>query len=128
MIEEDPPHKLFADVRFEVTDRSMAKWMKDLVLGHTRGEILEGVSIPDEDASKKDKEELKPKKVRVVIKEVEEATLPELNDEFARRLGAPSVDEMHNNVEQLLNQKADGHVQEKLREEVSEVLLDKISI
>lgn len=125
VIEEEPARKLFADVRFEVTDRSMAKWMKDLILNHTRGEVLEGISVPDEDASKKDQEELKPKKVRVVIKEVEEATLPELNDPFARRLGAPSVEEMHKNVEQLLNQKADAHVQEKLREEASEVILDK---
>ncbi len=33
VIEEEPAYKLFADVRFEVTDRSMAKWMKDLILG-----------------------------------------------------------------------------------------------
>jgi trigger factor len=125
VIEEDPPRKLFADVRFEVTDRSMAKWMKDLILGHHRGEVLEGVSVPDEDASKKDQEELKPRKVRVVIKQVEEATMPEFSDEFARRLGAPSIDVMRTNVEQLLNQKADGHVQEKLREEVSDMLLEK---
>ncbi|HEY5235254.1 MAG TPA: trigger factor [Rhabdochlamydiaceae bacterium] len=125
VIDEDPPHKLFADVRFEVTDRAMAKWMKDLILGRKQGEVLEGVSVPDEDASKKDKETLKPKKVRVAIKIVEEATMPEFSDEFARKLGAPSVDVMRTNVEQLLNQKADGHVQEKLREEVSDVLLEK---
>lgn len=125
VIEEDPPRKLFADVRFEVTDRSMAKWMKDLIMGKHRGEVLEGVSVPDEDASQKDQEELKPKKVRVVIKQVETASLPELTDEFARRLGAPSVDQMRTHVEQLLNQKADGHVKEKLREEVSELLLTK---
>jgi trigger factor len=127
VIEEDPPRKLFADVRFEVTDRSMAKWMKDLIVGHHSGEVLEGVSVPDKDASEKDQESLTPKKVRVAIKIVEEATMPEFTDEFARRLGAPSVDVMRTNVEQLLNQKADGHVQEKLREEVSDVLLEKYS-
>ncbi len=125
VIEEDPPRKLFADVRFEVTNRSMAKWMKDLILGRKQGEVLEGVSIPDEDASKKDQESLKPKKVRVLIKQIEEATMPDFTDDFARKLGAPSVDIMRTNVEQLLNQKADGHVQEKLREEVSDVLLEK---
>ena len=51
--------------------------------------------------------------------------MPEFTDEFARKLGAPSVDVMRTNVEQLLNQKADGHVQEKLREEVSDVLLEQ---
>lgn len=125
VIEEDPPHKLFAGVRFEVTDRSMAKWMKDLIVGHCREEVLEGISIPDQNASDPDKEELKPKKVRVVIKDVEEATLPELNQTFAQHLGAASVEQMSKNVEQLLHQKADAHTQEKLREEVSDVLLTK---
>lgn len=125
VIDEEPPRKLFADVRFEVTDRSMAGWMKELILGRHQGEVLEGISTPDEDASQKDKEELKAKKVRVAIKVVEEATVPEFTDEFARRLGAPSVDVMRENIQQLLDQKADGHVQEKLREEVSNVLLEK---
>lgn len=121
IIEEEPPQSLFSGVRFEVTDRSMAQWMKNLVVGHHRGEVLEGVSIPDDDA--KEKEELKPKKVRVTILEVETATLPELTDEFAQKMGSSSVDQLRQNVEKLLNDKADGHVQEKLREEVSNILL-----
>ena len=125
IIEEDPPRKLFADVRFEVTDRSMAKWMKNIILGHRKNEIVEGVSVPDDDASAKDKETLKPQKVRVVIKHVEQATLPELTDDFAQKMGTPSVEVMKTNVENLLNQKADAHVLEKQREEVSEILLTK---
>ena len=123
VIEEEPARPLFSGTRFEVTDRSMAKWMKDLIMGHKRGEVLEGTSVPDEDAKEKDKEELTPKKVRVTIREVETATLPELTDAFAQKLGAPSVEEMRQNVEKLLNDKADGHVKEKQREEVSELLL-----
>ena len=53
VIDEDLRANLFNDVRFEVTDRSMAKWMKDLILGPKQGEVLEGTSVPDEDASKK---------------------------------------------------------------------------
>jgi trigger factor len=125
IIEEDPPRKLFADVRFEVTDRSMAKWMKEMVLGHRKNEMVEGVSVPDDDASTEDKEKLKPQKVRIVIKNVEQATLPELTDSFAQKIGAPSVEGMKTNVETLLNEKADAHVLEKQREEVSEILLTK---
>ena len=125
IIEEDPPRKLFADVRFEVTDRSMAKWMKGMILGHRKNEIVEGVSVPDDDASVEDKEKLKPQKVRIVIKNVEQATYPELTDSFAQKIGAPSVEAMRKNVETLLNEKADAHVLEKQREEVSEILLTK---
>lgn len=125
VIEQEPPQKLFTGVRFEVTDGSMAKWMKELILGHEKNEILEGVSRPDETASAKDKEELKDKKVRVTIKDIEEAALPELSDAFAQRVGAPSVGEMRKSVEKLLTKQADDHVQEKLREELSDVLLSK---
>ncbi len=127
IIEEDPPIPLFSKVRFEVTDRSMAQWTKNLVLGHQKGEVLEGISIPDEDAKEQDKQQLKPKKVRVTIHEVETATLPELTDGFAQKMGVSSIEEMRTHIEKLLNQKADAHVQEKLREEVSDILLNNYS-
>ena len=37
--------------------------MYDLVIGMNTGESVEGVSVPDDDASPEDKENLKPKKV-----------------------------------------------------------------
>jgi trigger factor len=123
IIETDPPTKLFSNVRFEVTDRSMAQWMKVLVLGKTRGEMLEGISTPDADASEKDKEKLTPKKVRIALKEIEEASIPELNDTFAQNVGAASVEEMRHKIEKLLHKKADDHVQEQLREQLSNLLL-----
>lgn len=125
IIEEEPKRKLFSDVRFEVTNRSMAKWMKELILGHHTHEALEGTSVPDETASQEDQENLKPQRVRVVIKKIETTTLPELTDAFAQNIGAPSVEEMRKNIEALLNQKADAHVREKEREAVSEILLTK---
>ncbi len=123
IIEEEPARSLFSGVRFEVTDRSMAQWMKDLILGHHRGEVLEGTSVPDADAKEKD-QDLTPKKVRVRIINVETAKLPELTDEFVTKLGVSSAPEMRKNIEKLLNDKADGHVKEKMREEVSEALLN----
>lgn len=123
VIEDHPPTPLFSHTRFEVTEKSMAKWMRDLVLGKKIGEVIEGTSVPDEDASKEDKEELKPKKVRITIKSIDTATLPTLDDEFAKKLGALSVDEMRTKVTALLNKQADEHVQEAYREQVNEFLL-----
>ncbi len=88
-IEEEPHRNLFSDIRFEVTNRSMAKWMKELILGHHTHEALEGISVPDETASEEDQKSLKPQKVRVVIKKIETATLPELTDAFAQNIGPP---------------------------------------
>lgn len=123
VIEDHPPTPLFTHTRFEVTEKSMAKWMRDIVMGKKSGESIEGISVPDEDASKEDKEELKPKKVRVTIKSIDVASLPALNDEFAQKLGASSVEDMRTKITDLLNKQADAHVREAQREQVNEFLL-----
>lgn len=123
LIENHPPTPLFSHTRFEVTEKSMAKWMRELVVGKKTGESVEGISVPDEDASKEDKEELKPKKVRITIKSVDIATLPDLNDAFAQKLGAASLEDMKTKINDLLNKQAKAHVQEAQREQVNEFLL-----
>lgn len=123
VIEETPPTPLFNHTRFEVKEKAMSKWMYDLVLGKNVGDSVEGVSVPDEDASKEDKEELKPKKVRITIKAIDTATLPPLDDAFAQKIGAKTVEELRTNVNNLLEKQANDHVQEALREQASEFLL-----
>jgi trigger factor len=124
VIEEIPPTPLFSGTRFEVTEKSMAKWMHDLVIGKGIGDSVEGISVPDEDASKEDKEELKPKKVRITIKSIDIATIPILDDGFIQKLGASSLEDMKTKVTHLLNTQADAHVQEAHREQASEFLLN----
>lgn len=123
VIEVHPPTPLFSHTRFEVTEKSMAKWMRELVIGKKTSDSMEGTSVPDEDASKEDKEELKPKKVRVTIKSIDTATLPELTDEFVQKLGASSIEDMRTKITDLLNKQADAHVLEAQREQVNEFLL-----
>ena len=125
VIEDTPPTPLFSNTRFEVTEKSMAQWMRELVIGKNAGDSIEGTSVPDEDASEEDKEELKPKKVRVTIKSIDTATLPTLDDDFVKKLGVSTVEEMKTNVTNLLNKQADAHVLEAQREQVSEFLLSQ---
>jgi len=125
VIEETPPSPLFANTRFEVADKSMAKWMRELVVGKNVGEQVEGISVPDDEASLEDKENLKPKKVRIHIKAIEEPKMPELTDDFAKKLGAKSVEEMRYNLLQLLTKQADEHLREALRDQASEFILTK---
>ncbi len=123
IIEEEPHTSLFSNTRFEVTEKSMAQWMRELIIGKNIGDAPEGTSIPDQDASDEDKEKLKPKKVRVTIKSIDTATLPPLDDAFVRKLGVSTVEEMKTNITDLLNKQADEHVVEAQRELASEFLL-----
>ncbi|MES2345302.1 MAG: trigger factor, partial [Chlamydiota bacterium] len=123
IIETEPAQPLFSGTRFEVTDNSMAKWMKDLCLGLTTGATAEGLSVPDDTLSPEEKEQFQPKKVRLTVRTIEQATLPPLDDTFAKNLGVATVADLHEQIEKLLNFKADSHVQEQLRTQASEFLL-----
>ena len=123
VIENEPSTPLFTGTRFEVGSKYMAKWMKDLVLGKNLHDQIEGVSEVDEDAE--NKEDFKAQKVRVTIKAIEQGTLPELSEEFLKKIGVESQEALHTSIENLLNKQADEHVKEKLHEQVNEYLLEK---
>ncbi len=123
VIEEEPTSPLFSDTRFEVVEKSMSKWMYDLVLGKNVGDSCEGISIPDDSASQEDKDLLKPKKVRVTVKSIDVPTTPPINDAFITMLGVSSQEELRTNITALLNKQADAHVQEALRSQVNDFLL-----
>lgn len=123
IIENTPHIPLFSNTRFEVVDSSMAKWMFDLVLGKNIGDQAEGISIPDEDATEEEKRELSDKKVRITIRSIESADLPELNNDLVRQMGVNTVEEMRTNVTNLLHSQAEKHVQTEIRAQVSQFLL-----
>ncbi len=122
-IDGETVQKVFHHIRFEVSTEKMANWMKRLVIGAKGGDILEGMSEPDDTATDAEKQEFKPKKVRVTILKVEEAELPALDDEFAKKVGASDVAHMRQSIADLLNKQADDKAQSDLREQVNDFLI-----
>lgn len=125
--EGEEMQRVFHHIRFEVSKERMANWMKKMVLNAKAGDVLEGISEADETATEEEKKEFKPKKVRVTILKVEEATLPELDDEFAKKVGASDVAHMRQSITDLLNKQADDKVQSELREQVNDFLVEHYS-
>lgn len=123
VIEEDPPQRALTNTRFKVDEEHMAKWMRELVIGMAVGEAKEGVSIPDEDAEEKHKQENPPKKVRLILKKIEIATLPPVDDALATQVGTQSVQEMRENLEKLLNRQEEESVQKAYRKQINDHLL-----
>lgn len=125
-IEDDETvQRVFTSVRFEVSKERMAEWMQKLVLGANVGDVLEGTSEPDAGATEEEKREFKPKKVRLTILQLEEASLPELNDEFAKKVGAKDVDAMRQLVTDMLNRQLDEKARDTLREQVNDFLIEQ---
>lgn len=111
------------DTCFEVTKGKLGDWMRKLVIGLKVGENAEGVSERTEDLPKDAK--FKPTKCRITIKGIKQAKLPKLDDEFAKKVGVQGVEELKKRVEIDLNRQADEEVQEKLRQQLEDVLLEK---
>jgi len=121
---EDEPQKVFDHVRFQVMKERMADWMKQLVIGAKSGDILEGVSEPDADANEQEKAEFKPKKIRLTIHQVEEPTLPEMED-FAHKMGVKDIPAMREAVRSALARNIEEKIQTQLNDQVNEFLIDR---
>lgn len=123
-IEGEEIQRVFHHIRFEVSKERMASWMKKLVEGAKAGDVLEGVSTVDDTATEEEKAEFKPKKVRITILKVEKALLPELNDEFAKKVGASDIAHMRQSILDMLNKQADEKVSNEEREQVNDYLVE----
>ncbi len=121
--EGETAQKVFHHIRFEVVAERMANWMRNLVLNARAGSVMEGMSEPDTTASEEEKNEFKPKKVKLHLLKVEQAILPELSSEFAKKVGSADVADMRQMISQILNQKAEEKVQITLREQVNDFIL-----
>ena len=103
----------------------MAEWMKKLVHGAKSGDVLEGVSEPDQTGTEEEKATFKPKKVRLTIVKAEQPSLPPVDDAFAQKVGAPTVASMHESIDKLLNAQAEEKMLEGQREQINEFLMPR---
>ncbi len=124
-IDGDKVEKVFHQVRFEVVPERMANWMRVLVLNAKAGDVVEGMSEPDETATDAEKAEFKPKKVRVHLCKVERAILPEMNDEFAKQVGAPDVAGMRQLVADVLRRQVEEKEEKQLKEQINRFLVSQ---
>jgi len=120
----EKPEKVFSDTRFEVSKKGIADWLKELILGKNSKDTIEGVSRPDEDATEEEKKTFSPREVRVTIKKIETAILPELDDEFAKKVGAKDLEEMKDSISKMLNEQAEQGYDKDKREALSKFLIE----
>ncbi len=122
-LEGEETNRVFDQVRFEVKKERMAQWMRELVANAKAGDVLEGTSRPDDTASLDEKKEFAPKKVRLHVRVVEKASLPKMDDEFAKKIGAPDVAGMNTLVEGVLKKQVEDKANQDLREQVNHFLV-----
>lgn len=125
-LDSDPPTKPFNNSRFEISERSMAEWMRDIIVGMKTGESKEGVSRPDEKESDEVKAKFTPKKVRITLNKLETPKKPEIDDELAKKMGVSTKDEMLTRLRTLIEKQEKNKVQNTNRDQLAEKLLEKV--
>lgn len=120
-----PPSTVFSKMRFEVTEKAMAEWMREIVIGAKTKTSVEGTSRPDVNAPEEEKNSYEPRPVRIFIHAIQKSEMPELNDALAQRLGVPTVEAMRSTLFKLLNKRAEDGYMQKLREQVSDKLIEQ---
>ncbi|MDP1834400.1 MAG: trigger factor [Chlamydiales bacterium] len=123
---ESPAYNICTNERFEVTKDRMPSWMRKLVLGLNIGENAEGVSEKDENFPYNSPTgEFKPTKVRVTIKGIKTASLPEINDELAKKAGVDDVELLKERIAASLKRDHQKAAEDLLYRQIEKQLLEK---
>ncbi len=99
---------LFNKTRVQIAADKMDAWMRKLVIGTSKGDVVEGLSEDESDPADckhceageehDHKHHFTPTHIRVTVHGVFEGTMPEFNDEFARQYGANDVEDLKEKV------------------------------
>ena len=132
---ENPEESYVQNGRFKVEHKKIGEWLRKLVLGKNVNDVLEAMSEKEEaehscDACEDEveghhHEEFKPTLCKVTIKGIKNPHLPELNEEFAKKVGAQSIEDLRTKVENTLKQREERHVKNRLRHQLESQLLKK---
>ena len=125
-IDQDPPVQAFSNSRFEVKEKRMADWMRVAVLGKHKDEKVEAVSEADATETEENRQAFQQKRVRIHIKGIEEAILPPVDAELAKKLGVPNVDALYVQLRNLLEKQAETLWRQEQRDAISDQMIKTI--
>ncbi len=117
---------IVTDRRFEMKEKKTGNWLRKLVIGLSTGDTAEGMSEADENLPKESLKNFKPTNCRLTVKGIFKGTPPEIDDEFAKKLGATSVAELRTNIYLRLTAEAEAKAQKAIKDQLEEALTKSI--
>ncbi len=119
----------FKNERFQIVDKKMSEWLRELVIGLKAGDSKEGISRPDEalDLDEEEKKQFAAANFKVTLIAIEKPTLPGLDEEFAKRLGVSTIDEVKTAISKNLSRLYQAEKFEKEIEQLQEILISTYS-
>jgi trigger factor len=131
---ENPAHNVFTNQLFSVTKNEMPNWGYPAVLGMNLNESKEVTITPEtpghvhDESCKHDHDHAESKLCRITIKTIKKANLPEENEDFAKKFGFSSLDELKVRVKGNLQVQAANFASEETRTLLCNELLSRYPI
>lgn len=122
---EEPKKMLCSEKRFEVAPKKIGKWLQKLILGKQVGDKVEGESELEEDADEETAQNFQATKCLVTIKAIKNSVLPELNEDFFKKVGTSSQEDMLEKIKQRLEHMAVSNAKEKQIRAIQDALVEK---
>lgn len=124
-LDTNPPTAICTQKRFHVAKGKIGQWLQDLIMDKNIGDELEGTSELDEKADKNIAENFQATKCKVAIKTIKTATLPKLDEDFAKKLGLESVEALQEQVEKRITQEEEMKNEEEVLVSIQDALVKK---
>lgn len=101
---QNPSLQFCQNQRFVMEEKMMPKWIHKLLLGLNVGDVVEAES--EKDDSMPEGVEFKPMLCKITVRGIKNADLPQLDDAFAEKVGAKSVQDLKEKVKEELESAA----------------------
>lgn len=122
---DEPKQNICKNTRFQIATGKMGTWMRELIIGMTPGQAAEKVSEkePGESECKKcesgeehhEHENFQPTLCRITLHSIKTPILPALDDDFAKKFGIETFDQLRIRIHSDLNKQADEELTQALR-------------
>lgn len=136
---EEPVRNICKNMRFELAAGKMGDWMRQLLIGMSPGESGEKMSEKESGHDEHDEhctecesgdphhhhEHFKPTLCRITLHNILKPTLPELDDELAKKFGINTLEELKTRVANDLNKNTEEEHQNTQRALMEKALFNK---
>jgi trigger factor len=128
----DENFEICKDTRFAVEHGKIGDWLIKLLIGKKTGDVVEGLSENEHSADTctdpshdhSHDEDFKATNCRITVKNHQKAILPELDDELAKKAGAPDTAELMKRIDTSLQKREENRIKHLQIKELENQLKD----
>jgi trigger factor len=111
-----PGMKIAENQLYHIKQETTADWLRNIVIGKTVGESAEGQT---------EGENVIPVSCKVTINAIREPKLPEVNEEFIKKCGGSSLEDLKEKIKRDLERQEERRIQDEYRNQIEKELLEK---